>query len=411
MIKDDKEWLYELNRDFKGNIASTINNIVLILKNDEKLKNIVYNTMTNNIQITGELPWDKSNNNRCWSSADNACLLLYLEKNYGIYAPYKYKDAMQAYYETQRKWHPVREYISKIKWDGINRIDTLLIDYLGADDTEYVRQAMRKTLIAAVSRVFNPGIKFDSVLVLCGPQGIGKSTFFSKIGGEWYSDSLSVSDMRDKTGAEKLQGIWIMELAELAGLRKVDVDVVKAFLSRTDDKYRHTYGLSVESHPRSCIIVGTTNTYDGFLRDITGNRRFWPVNVNGNGKKTVWKMLPYEIEQIWAEAYQAFVSEECLFFETELEQEAYSYQTQALESDPKQGIIEEYLNNLDVDRICLMEIWCECLMRERQDMKKGDAYELEGILKKIGGWKVYDSNTTGKTRIPGYGVQKTFVRV
>lgn len=407
-MKTQKSWTNTLARDYKGNIVPTLTNIVSILKNDEYLNNIVYNTMSGNIEIIGELPWN--NNSRYWSSTDNACLQMYIEENYGIYAPNKFKEAMQAYYEVHRRWHPIVEYIHNIKWDGINRIDSILIDYLGAEDNDYVRSVTRKTLVAAISRIFKPGIKFDTVLVLCGPQGIGKSTFFSKIAMEWYSDSLTLNDMKDKTGAEKLQGIWIMELGELAGLRKMDVDIVKAFLSRTDDKYRHTYGLCVENHPRSCIIVGTTNSYDGFLKDITGNRRFWPVNVDGRGKKKIWNITSYEIEQIWSEAYQAYLLGEELYLSDELEATAAINQTQALESDPRQGLIEEYLSENNKEKICLMEIWCDCLMRERHDMRKKDAYELEGILKRIGNWKIYDKNTTGKTRIPGYGVQKTFIK-
>ena len=170
---------------------------------------------------------------------------------------------------VERLYHPIKNYLSALKWDGVERLDTLLVDYLGAEDTPYVRAVTRKTLVAAVARIYRPGTKFDSILVLNGSQGIGKSTLFSKLGGSWYSDSLSISDMKDKTAPEKLQGYWILELGELAGIKKMDVETVKSFITRTDDKYRQSYGVSVESHPRSCIIVGTTNSDGGFLRDIT----------------------------------------------------------------------------------------------------------------------------------------------
>lgn len=404
----ENTWINDLVKDYRGNIIPTIKNIVLILKNDELLKGIVYNTMTKNMEIEGKLPWN--NESKYWSSTDNACLQMYLEEKYAIYAPNKYKEAMQAYYGVYCRKHPIIDFVTDLKWDGVKRMDKLLIDYLGAEDNVYVRSVTRKTLIAAISRVFKPGMKFDTVLVLCGPQGIGKSTFFSKLGKEWYSDALSVNDMKDKTGSEKLQGVWLMEVGELAGIKKADVDIVKAFLSRTDDQYRHTYGLCVESHPRTAIIVGTTNSYDGFLKDITGNRRFWPVNVNGNGVKKIWEISSYEIEQIWAEAYQGYLNGENLYLDKDVETYAIVNQTRALESDPRQGLVEEYLNTLNKDKICLMEIWCECLLKERQDMKKQDAFELESIIRKIGNWKIYDKNTTGKTRIEGYGVQKTFVR-
>ena len=192
---------------------------------------------------------------------------------------------------SERAYHPVKEYLDALpEWDGVKRTDTLLTDYLGAEDSAYTRAVIRKTLAAAVARIYQPGTKFDSVLILNGPQGIGKSTLFARLAGAWFSDSLTLTDMRDKSGPEKLQGYWILELGELAGMKKTDVETVKSFLSRVDDKYRASYGLNVESHPRQCVIVGSTNTESGFLRDITGNRRFWPVRVNGESVKKPWQI-------------------------------------------------------------------------------------------------------------------------
>lgn len=222
---------------------------------------------------------------------------------------------------------------------------------------------------------------------------------------------MTVADMKDKTAAEKLQGIWIMELSELTGLRKVDVETIKSFLSRTDDQYRIPYGTYVEAHPRKSIIVATTNSCDGFLRDITGNRRFWPVQVNEKGSKKAWEISDTEIDQIWAEAVVRYQQGEQLYLDHAMEIVADREQRLAMESDPRQGLIGEYLENSSINHICLMELWCECLGHERKMMKRSDAFELEGILKKIGGWKVYEGNTTGKTRTENYGIQKTFVRM
>jgi predicted P-loop ATPase len=202
---------------------------------------------------------------------------------------------------------------------------------------------MRKTLVAAVARIYEPGIKFDYILVLNGSQGIGKSTFFAKLGGAWFSDSLTVSDMRDKAGAEKLQGYWILELGELAGLRKIDVETVKSFITRTDDKFRQSYGINVENHPRQCIIVGSTNNISGFLRDITGNRRFWPVRVSG-GKKSVWDME--DVEQIWAEALLRYKEGEALLLKGDEELMALEEQRDAMEADGREGLIGDYLETL-----------------------------------------------------------------
>ena len=295
-------------------------------------------------------------------------------------------------------------------------------------------------MVAAVARIYQPGIKFDSILVLSGPQGLGKSTFFAILGMKWFSDSLSISDMRDKTAAEKLLGNWILEISEMNGIRKTEVEVVKSFVTRQDDKFRQAYGVNVESHPRKCVIVGSTNSESGFLRDVTGNRRFWPVHVPGTGKHHPWELT--EVDQIWAEAIHLYKEGEELFLKGKEAEEAYKMQQAAMESDDREGIVEEYLDRLlptnwaemDIyqrraflgggefetvgvtgtvvrERVCIMEIWCECFGKERQNLKKADSYEMEAILNKIGGWKKYDSNASGKTKVPLYGVQKTFVRV
>lgn len=352
-------------------------------------------------------------------------------------------DALLAVVSSERLYHPVKEYFSTLSWDGCSRIDSLLIDYMGAENTPYVRAVTRKTLVAAVARIYEPGIKFDSVLVLNGPQGCGKSTFFAKLGKEWYSDSLTISDMKDgKTAAEKLQGYWLLELGELAGIKKVDVETVKSFVTRTDDKYRQSYGTTVESHPRECVIVGSTNSEGGFLRDVTGNRRFWPVHVTGKGKHRGWDLTPETVDQIWAEAISIYKDGEELYLKGKEAAEAYVAQQEAMESDEREGIVEDYLERLlpaDWDtmdlyqrrsylgggefeaegrtgtvvreRFCLMEVWCECFGKERQNFRKTDSYELESIIQKIGGWKKYEGNSSGKMRIPGYGVQRVFVRV
>ena len=435
---DDQDWQNRLELDKAGNVKDTMSNICLILRYDTGLQGIVYNQFKNMLDVTGSLPWPQVKPG--WSDTDLACAKLYFERTYGIWSPTKFKDAILAVTSSERLYHPVKEYLGSLKWDGIPRLDTLLIDYLGAEDTPYVRAVTRKTLVAAVARIYRPGIKFDSILVLVGEQGMGKSTLFARLGKEWFSDSLSISDMKDKTAPEKLQGYWLLELSELNGIKKMDVEVVKSFITRTDDKYRQAYGVNVESHPRSCIIVGTTNSDGGFLRDITGNRRFWPVRVTGHGKWHPWDLA--DIDQVWAEAIEYFNQGEELFLKGEIAAVAYTKQREAMETDDREGIVGEYLDRLLPDnwdrmdlferrnflsgsefggavaegtvkreRVCPMEIWCECFGKSRESMKKGDTYEIESILYKLGGWKKYDGNAQGKLRFPAYGVQRAYVRV
>lgn len=435
---EGENWQVNLTLDKQGRIKDTLSNIALIIKFDAHLQSIVYNQFKSCVDVIGKLPWVQVK--KGWSDSDLACTKLYFERTYGIWSPQKFKDALLAVLSSERLYHPIKVYFDTLVWDGVPRLDTLLIDYLGAEDTEYVRAVTRKTLVAAVARIKQPGIKFDSILVLNGPQGVGKSTLFALLGKEWYSDSLSLADMKDKTAAEKLQGYWILELGELAGIKKMDVETVKSFVSRTDDKFRQSYGINVESHPRSCIIVGTTNSEGGFLRDITGNRRFWPVHVGGKSPYQVWDLQG--VDQIWAEAIERYRTGETLFLSGEVATEAKTYQQAAMESDDREGIVAEYLDKLlplgwekmDLyqrrtflgeqafekaeqvgterrERCCVMEIWCECFGKERSNLKKTESYEIETILNKLGNWKKYAGNESGKMRVAGYGVQKVFIRV
>ena len=434
---EDENWQTLLELDKQGKVKDTMANIAAIVSHDENLKSIVYNEFKGCIDVIGPLPWKQVKPG--FNDSDVANAKLYFERVYGIWSPTKFKDALLAVVAAERIYHPIKNYFAGLTWDGVPRLDSLLIDYCGAEDNPYTRAVTRKTLCAAVARVYEPGRKFDSILVLSGPQGIGKSTFFAKLGGAWYSDSLAISDMKDKTAAEKLQGYWILELGELAGIKKVDVETVKSFVTRVDDKYRQAYGMVVESHPRSCIIVGTTNSESGFLRDITGNRRFWPVQVSEHGSHHPWDLE--EIDQVWAEAIQAYKDGESLFLSGEVAQMAYAKQQEAMESDDREGLVQDYLDrllpenwdNMDLyqrrtflgggefedtptegtvrrERVCIMEIWCECFGKERQNLKKADSYELEGILNKIGGWERYTGNASGKMRISGYGIQRAFIR-
>lgn len=434
----EDNWEAQLEIDKTGSIKDTMTNICIILRNDKNLQGIVYNQFKNMLDVTEPAPpWKQVKPG--WSDTDLACAKMYFERNYGIWSPTKFKDALLAVTSSERIYHPIKEYLSTLEWDGIDRIDTLLVDYLGAEDTPYVRAVTRKTLVAAIARIYKPGTKFDSILVLNGAQGMGKSTLFALLGKQWFSDSLSIADMKDKTAPEKLQGYWILEISELNGMKKVDVETVKSFITRTDDKFRQAYGVSVESHPRSCVIVGTTNSDGGFLRDITGNRRFWPVRVTGKGKYHPWELT--EIDQIWAEAIEYYKQGEELFLKDELAAAAYAMQRDAMETDDREGLVCEYLDRLlpedwdkmdlferrnfldgsdfgnsqkkgtvQRDRVCAMEIWCECFGKSREAIKKADSYEIEGILYKMGGWVRYSGNSSGKLRIPGYGVQKAYVR-
>ena len=432
---DKESWETKLTYNSKtAKLENSLHNLKLIMANDENMKQIVFNQLADGMEIRDPIPWKHPS--KFWRDADDAQLICYVDEKYGSFSQRNYSIAV-AKVVDDRSYHPIRDYFSSLpEWDGTPRAETVLIDYLGADDTPYVRAVTRKLLCAAYCRVHVPGIKFDSMIVLNGDQGIGKSTLISKLGMEWYSDSLNLSDMNDKTAAEKLQGYWIIEIGELAGMKKADLDKVKAFISRQDDKYRASFGRRVTPHPRQCVFIGTTNNENGYLRDITGNRRYWNVKVTGNGKHKAWELDQETVDQIWAEVIVIANAGEKLYLEAEYEEYAKDEQRLAMERDDRQGLVEEYLDMLlpddwdemDIYRrrdyvhdaanpmrpegthrrteVTNIEIWTECFGKAKEDMKNSDSYAISAIMVRIEGW-----TKTGKSKsIPIYGRQRYYVR-
>ena len=274
------------------------------------------------------------------------------------------------------------------------------------------------------------------MLVLNGPQGVGKSTLIAKLAGEWFSDSLHLSDTKDKTAAEKLQGYWILEIGELAGLRKAEVETLRSFLSRQNDVYRAAFGRSATQHPRQCIFIGTTNAETGYLRDTTGNRRFWPVQVDGRGKKQSWELTSEIVSQIWAEVLHYVNQGEKLYLDEKQVLMAKEEQREAMEADEREGLVKEYLdlllpenwsamsfyerrnyingesefgdvNNKGVvvrDSVCTLEIWCECFGKERANIRRIDSNDIISILVKLGWVREHQ-----KKRLSIYGPQYYYV--
>ena len=432
----DESWKAKLVRNENGEVKPLITNAVLILENDPSIQGIRFNELSGAVEVMGRLPWKRPN--KYWRDVDEAQLYGWIADQYGVQFPENRFSKALAIVTDKRRFNPLRDYIEELpEWDGVARVDTLLIDYLGAEDTAYTRAVTRKTLIGAIQRVLTPGCKFDTVLVLDGKPGIGKSTLLRKLGGKWFSDSLSLADTRDKTAAEKLQGVWIMEIGEMQGTRKADVDVMKGFISRQVDEYRAAYGRVVERHPRTAIICGTTNSTTGFLRDATGNRRFWPVSVNG-GRLSVWDMTEETRAQIWAEAMTYAAEGETSYLDAAMEKEAARAQQAALMYDEREGQVIDYLDTLlpadwyswDINkrvdffqqrdaleakvectmrrtRVSAMEIFCECFGRPKNYWSRKDGDEIAAIMARLPDWE-RPANAT--MRIKDYGKQRVFVR-
>lgn len=426
---EDAEWTDELKFTEKGGVAQTINNIVIILEHDEALKgSIGYNEMSRALVILKKLPWNSEGG--AWTDSDDAALRLYLEKTYSISSKDKIFDAVNVV-AKRHSFHPVRDYLDTCKWDGIKRLDTLLIDYLGAEDTRYTRAVTRKTLTAAVTRIYRPGCKFDYMLTLRGDQGIGKSTLIAKLGKDWYSDTFNT--MQGKDSYEQLQGVWLMEVGELAGMRKAEAETIKLFISKQSDRFRPAYGRRSIDFPRQCIFVGTTNE-TGFLRDTTGNRRFWIVDTPNAPTKDLWADMTDEmIALIWAEAKEYYLRGEELFLDKETEAEARTVQSRYEEENPKKGIIIDFLDRLlpeDWDsmdiyerrdwletdavgtvertKVCTLEIWAEALGGNPDKCDRYATKEIRSILDSLPDWKRKDPLNI-RTKL--YGKQRYYERI
>lgn len=430
----DPSWINNLKvNPNSGNPVSTPYNMKLIIEHDPAVANKFYlDEFAGRIYITAALPWDtKFTTPRVWDDGDDAGLRNYFSDVYGITGKEKIADSLAEVIQ-KRKCHPLRDYLTSLVWDGTERVNTLLTDYLGADDSAYTRAAIRKVLVAAVARVFRPGIKFDCMIILAGSQGIGKSTFWKNLGLNWYSDSLNTFE--GKEASELLQGYWVIEVGELAGLNRAEMNTIKGFLSKQEDIYRAPYGRRTVPHPRRCVIVGTTNDAE-FLRDKTGNRRFWPIDLGKQRvTKNVWRDMPLEVPQIWAEAVEMYKKAEPLYMESQLEDMAVQAQAEHLESDPREGIILHFLDELvpedwnkrdaenrrtfymnmisnkhlckvKRDRICAVELWVECFHQDKGKMKNSDAREFNNILRRLPGWE--EMKTPRDT--VAYGKQRMFV--
>lgn len=430
----DDSWMRILQRTKSGVPESNSYNCIWIMQHDPELKQrFGLDEFAHRIVVLGNLPWRTVNGSDLWGDTDDACIRNYLSTVYQIKGKGIIDDAITEVM-NQNKFHPVREYLTALNWDGTERVDSLFIDFIGAEDTPYIRAVTRKWLCGAIARVMEPGIKFDTAIVLYGEQGLGKSVILERLGGKWFNNTLQ--DIKTKDALEQIQGAWINELAELSPTYKNDNEIVKAFLSRTTDRFRVPYGRRTEEYPRQCVFAGSTNNLL-FLKDRTGNRRFWPISGNKQRKvRNSWDLSKDEVDQIWAEAFMLWANGESLVLDESLEQEAIKIQQSHTEGSELTGLIEEYLSVLlppnwdskDLydrraylesydeekggkprEKVCALEIWCEVLNGDRKTLSNAKARELIDILQSLQGWEPYNKGS-GKLRFGKlYGVQKAFV--
>lgn len=435
--KQDKDvesanWLEKLEVDKKGNFKQTTDNIVQVLSNDPKLKDSIggVDQFAQKPVKFGDLPWEKFHpSDSTWTDTDDACLRYYLEKKYQIVAKGKTDDAV-SFIHKKNTFNPVKDYLSSLEWDGVPRLDTLFSDYLGAEDNEYTRAVARKAFTAAVARIYRPGCKMDYMPVLVGQQGIGKSHMLSIMGGEWFSDSITT--ISGKEGYEALHGSWIIEWSELSAARKADIEHLKQFISKRDDRYRKAYERRVTDNPRQCVFFGTTNDNE-FLRDYTGNRRFWPIGTDkAKAKKVVFEDLPKERDQVWAEAVVRFKEGEPLYLTGAALEGAEAMQAEHTYRSVREDMVRDYLERklpedwkdkeiysriqwlgdpsnegtIERTKVCLLEIWCEVLEGNKNRFTNQDQRELKAIMDHIGWPRAKNSLRFGMQ----YGKQRAYVR-
>lgn len=435
---EDNSWSTRVELDGNGDVKATINNYCLLLEHDPMLKGRIYHDDLD-VRRKGiaPLPWGSRTNMQDgevfnWSDADDAGISQYFEKTIKNGSKFKMDAALNVHAD---KYHrdAVREYLDELLWDGIPRLDTLFVDYLGAADSDYTRAVTRKAFVGAVARTMMPGCKHDCMLVLSGKQGLGKSTILDKMSLGFFNDSIRTFE--GKEASELLQGTWIVEIAELGAFGKSDAARIKQFLSLRTDQYRAAYGRHKGTYPRRCAFFGTTNDRE-YLRDLTGDRRFWPVDVGVMPiSKSVFKDLTDDvIAQVWAEAKARWTVGEELFLTDELEEAARTQQEAHRDVDPLEGQIEEFLerplplnwNDLSLierqafkpdiksdsglvkrQQVCVLEIMCEMLSMSKKDAIKDKVVSrsCSKILQRFG-W----IPSKGNRRIGDYGKQRCYLR-
>lgn len=437
---DGLEWLGKLEMDSKGVNKNTIGNVVLILENDPRVQGMIAKDIfRNQYALRGMVPWILPGRTNQWTDTDDQHLLLFFEDNYDIMSKEKILCGLEIV-ASKRGYHPVKEYLQSVRWDGTARIEQLFHYFLGAEDNLYTRQVSRKWFTAAVARIYEPGIKFDNMLVFVGKAGLGKSWLIDKLAGAWFSDT-SVDLRNKKEAMEEMQGVWIMEWGELTSFRTSSIEAVKAFVSKRSDNFRAAYDRRMQDHARQCIFVGTTNKPE-FLSDPDGNRRFWPVHVNQvTPQRSVGKDFTKELrDQLWAEACYMYAQGEPLILDEQVAELAEYVQQSHMETDEREQLIGLYLEkpmpvnwysmnsgeraaflqlggfqNMESpltgetmrrDKVCAMEIWFEVFEGGKKEMTKLNTRLIHDIMRSMKGWEM----AKNPLHVGIYGKQKCYVR-
>ena len=406
-VEDVKEML---TKHSNGEIQRTIQNCITILQNDHVLSDAIrLNLLSERIDIVKPVGWPRSG--KTLNDTDMKYILRRMEK-YGISSEKKIESAIRIV-ANENRYHPIRDYLNGLQWDGTERIAHGLHHFLGAAEDEYTCEAMKIFLLGAIKRVFQPGCKFETMLCLVGGQGAGKSTFFRLLAGkdEWFSDDLRKLD--DENVYRKLQGHWIIEMSEMiATANAKSIEEIKSFLSRQKEVYKIPY----ETHPadrlRQCVFGGTSNAMDFLPLDRSGNRRFLPVQVCPEQAEV--HILEDEaasrayLQQVWAEAMTIYRAGGWkLTFSPEMVRYLKEHQKDFMPEDTKAGMIQAFLDSYAGDTVCSKQLYKEALNHIFDEPKQWEIREINEIMNQcVTGW-TYFSNPRS---FAGYGRQKGWER-
>lgn len=399
--------LLDMQKDKNIPIQSRKNCVTVLGRDPALAGKIKFNTLSNRKNVEGALPWNKSEVLREWTNIDSEYLIYYMETYYLLNSDKKILSALEMIADTN-KFNPFIDMLNSISWDGVPRIKNLLTDYLGVEKNDYSIHCMELLMLAVISRAFNPGTKFDYVLVLSGRQGIGKSSFFMKLccNDDWYLENLKTID-KGKDAAELIQGKIIVEFNELLAVKSA-IEGVKSFVTARSDEYRGAYAREKERRYRTCVFVGTTNDTQ-FLVDKTGNRRFLPLQC---GVMPITRSLfidndalSHEFKQAWAEAYKIYLSGKfSLVMPERLQGYVEELQEDFKEDDPLVGMIQYWLDTHNHEYVCNKQIAAEVLNVDNPDRRLLN--QITKIMNNsIEGWE-----RSGTHRFPVLGKQKCYVK-
>lgn len=354
---------------------------------------LYYDEFSIRVVARGALPWGGGEADRTWTDQEERLLCEWLQHRGLMIGTDTVGQAVETV-ARERSFHPVRDYLDFIRWDGDPRLDTWLTEYLGVTPSHYAAAVGAKWMLSAVARVFRTGCKADYALILEGPQGIRKSTAINTLADPWFSDDMPEIG-EGKESAISIAGVWIMELAELSSMcgPRVNMDKVKAFMSRKTDRFRPPYGRRAEEFPRQCVFAGTTNNLE-YLSDATGARRFWPVVCS----RIDIDRLRADRDQLWAEAVIRFRDGEPWYLDDpNVISEAEEHQEERYTSDAWEGLISGWCKypmrrfhptdpsmSSTKDSILVEDVLKFCIGKEEKHWNTGDRMRIARILGRLG---------------------------